>query len=270
MVTNARNGSSGRPGTGSDLVVVAEHAQDALDWAALVGDVGRALALAPTVEHLPIASRRAGAVDQLLARASQWPGPVLVLPGVTVWRGNRAPSGAGADPRGPACRDGPPAGGDGTAEGDGQVGLHRVLIPSDASPAVAVGVRMLCARLGRAGVRATVLHVLTESNQPRMWEGPGHHAKEWFAEMRRRHGTPTDALTVVSGEPEVQMRAYAAGADLVVLLWGSDSHAGHATVIRSLLGRAIEVPHLLVRLAWMAEFGSSGTDTAHGRRATDA
>ena len=150
------------------------------------------------------------------------------------------------------------------------MGLHRVLIPSDASPAVTTGVRMLCARLGRVGVRATVLHVLTECNQPRMWEGPGHHAQEWFAEMCRRHGATSDVLTVVSGEPEDQMRAHAAGADLVVLLWASDSHAGHAAVIRSLLAQAIEVPHLLVPLAWIEAFGSSGTSTEPGRRAGDA
>jgi len=148
-------------------------------------------------------------------------------------------------------------------------GMQRVLIPSDASDEVAAGARALSTRLARAGVQATILHVLTEDNLPRMWEGSGHHAAEWFDELRRRHGATSDVLSVVTGDPHEELRAYATRADLVVMLWRHDTSAGRASVLRSVLRSGIGVPHLLVPLVWIAGPGSNPHGAVATRRRTD-
>jgi hypothetical protein len=222
----------------SPLIMV-HGAPDADHWALIVGDVGRALDLKPAVEVFSTGPGRSHVVDELLVRASAMRGPVLVLPAGTPTR-HRAPSRA-------APRDVPGhVGHAATAPG-----VRSVLIPSDATVAVAAGAGILRDRLGTAGVRATFLHVVTDDNRPRMWEGPGHHAAEWFNELCRRHRTQRDALTVVSGRADDQVRAYATSADLVVMLWNREAATGRASVLRSVLVAGIEVPHLLVPLAWI-------------------
>jgi len=142
--------------------------------------------------------------------------------------------------------------------------LRRVLIPSDASDDVAEGARVLRDRLAKAGIRSTILHVLTEDNRPRMWEGSGHHAAQWFDEMRRRHRAGPETLTVVPGDPEHELETYASGVDLVVVLWHHDVSFGHAALLRSVLGRGIGVPHLLVPLVWLGPDLSPPDETRSG------
>jgi hypothetical protein len=236
MTVAARDPDSGA-GDGAPraqvMVVVAEAAGDAGEWGALVGELARALGLEPDVAVLPRSVGRRAAVAAELATASTVPGPVLLLP----WRGRRR--GRGRAVLGTELRRGRvPA-------------LRRVLIPSDASDDVAGGARLLRDRLAKAGFRSTILHVLTEDNRPRMWEGSGHHAAQWFDEMRRRHGASPETLTVVPGDPEHELETYASGADLVVVLWRHDVSFGHAALLRSVLQRGIAVPHLLVPLVWL-------------------
>jgi hypothetical protein len=233
-------------------MVVAEAANDAVDWALLVGEVGRAFELEPDVEVLPSGTGRKRAVDRMFAEAAAVPGPVLILPSRPARRGHgsAAPGALRPPDRQPSA-------------------MGRVLIPSDASDEVAAATAALYARLSGIGVQSTVLHVLTEDNLPRMWEGSGYHAAEWLDELRRRHGAAAGALSVVTGEPQEELRAYAAGADLVVMLWRHDTSAGRAMVLRSVLRNGIMVPHLLVPLHWVA--GARPPDTNEGtRRCTDA
>ena len=219
------------------LVVVAAAAEDLADFELLVADVARALELVPEPELVASEEVREKTIGKLLTMASSVSGPLLVLPakrhaGATPDRAGKA--------RGAATR------------------MGRVLIPSDASEEVTVATRALYRRFTRAGVHVTMLHVMTDDNMPRMWEGSGHHAAAWFDELRQKHGAALDVLKVVSGEPEYELRVQPDAADLVVLFWRHDSRAGHAAVIRSLVGRGIEVPQLLVALEWMKGRASPG------------
>jgi hypothetical protein len=219
------------------LVVVAAAAEDLADFELLVADVARALELVPEPELVASEEVREKTIGKLLTMASSVSGPLLVLPakrhaGATPDRAGKA--------RGAATR------------------MGRVLIPSDASEEVTVATRALYRRFTRAGVHVTMLHVMTDDNMPRMWEGSGHHAAAWFDELRQKHGAALDVLKVVSGEPEYELRVQPDAADLVVLFWRHDSRAGHAAVIRSLLVRGIEVPQLLVALEWMKGRASPG------------
>ena len=219
------------------LVVVAAAAEDLEDFELLVTDVARALELVPAPELVAREEGGEKAIGKLLAMASSVSGPLLVLP-------SRRHAGAMPDRAGKAR---------------GIVArMRRVLIPSDGSEEVAAGTRALYRRFTRVGVHVTMLHVMTEDNMPRMWEGSGHHAAAWFDELRRRHGAAPDVLKVVSGEPGHELRVQAGAADLVVLFWRHDSRAGHAAVIRSLFARGIEVPKLLVALEWMEGHVSAG------------
>ncbi|HUY23485.1 MAG TPA: universal stress protein [Acidimicrobiales bacterium] len=235
--------------------VAADAADDGADWALLAGDLGRVFDLEPVVDVLPDGIAPGRAADQLLARAALVAGPVLVLPSRPARRRPRgaipAEEGAGAGQRArPAS------------------GIRRVLIASDGSDEVAAGARTLRRRLVEAGVQSTVLHVLTEDNRPRMWEGSGHHASVWFDELRRRHGATPEALRVVTGEPAHELRAYAASADLVVMLWRHAVTPGRSSLLRSVLVQGIDIPHLLVPLVCL-EALAWRPDVAMVRRSTD-
>jgi hypothetical protein len=212
------------------LVVVAAAAEDLEDFELLVADVARALELVPAPELVAREEGREKTIGKLLTMASSVSGPLLVLPARR--HAGAMPDRAGKA-RGAATR------------------MRRVLIPSDASEEVTAATRALYRRFTRAGVRVTMLHVMTDDNMPRMWEGSGHHAAAWFDELRQKHGAALDVLKVVSGEPGYELRVQPDAADLVVLFWRHDSRAGHAAVIRSLFIQGIEVPQLLVALEWM-------------------
>jgi hypothetical protein len=218
------------------LVVVAAAAEDLDDFELLVADVARALELVPAPELAAREEVREKTIGKLLTMASSVSGPLLVLP-------PRRHAGAVPDRAGKARQ--------------AATRMRRVLIPSDASEEVTAATRALYRRFTRAGVRVTMLHVMTDDNMPRMWEGAGHHAAAWFDELRQKHGAGLDVLKVVSGEPGYELRVRPDAADLVVLFWRHDSRAGHAAVIRSLLVRGIEVPQLLVALEWMKGHASA-------------
>jgi hypothetical protein len=122
---------------------------------------------------------------------------------------------------------------------------------SDASDEMAVATRVVMEALLVAGFRPGILLVLTEDNQPRMWEGSGHNADQWFDEMRRRHGAGPETLTVVTGDPEHEFATFAMGADLVIMVWHHDASSDRAPLLRSVLQGGITVPHLLLPLPWV-------------------
>jgi hypothetical protein len=224
------------------MVVVASTTEDLEDFAPLLADVAHALGVVSAPKLIPREVGGETAIGTMLALASAAAGPMLVLP--VHHEGRGVPERL-------------------RRERSAAVRLRRVLVPSDASEAVAAGTRALYRRLSRAGVQVTMLHVMTEDSTPRIWEGSGHHAAAWFDEMRRRHGPATSALKVVTGDPWKELHDQAGEADLVVLFWRHDSRAGHAAVIRALFAQGIEVPKLLVPLEWI-EGGSGAAKVPEG------
>jgi len=220
------------------LTVMAEAPDVAMDWAVLVSEVAHAFDVEPCVVTPEAGTEGAWAADALLAAASAVPGPVLVLPPRLRRRASRHREPVGG---------GPPVGGAGA--------LRRVLVPSDASDEVASATRPLVARLQGAGIVSTILHVLTEDNRPRMWEGSGHHADEWFEEMRRRHAVGPDVLRVVTGDPREVLETYVAGTDMVVALWHHEPAGSRAPLLHEVLAASLDVPLLLVPLAWVEANG---------------
>jgi hypothetical protein len=77
-----------------------------------------------------------------------------------------------------------------------------------------------------------------------MWEGSGHHAKVWHAELARRHQVGNARLAVASGDPVAAVLAAASRADLMVLCWGADASVDRAQVVRGVL-REATLPLLL-------------------------
>lgn len=186
-------------------------------WEAVVSVLAGVLDLDPAVEPAPEAEGR-DRVDAVLERAAAVAGPVLVLPG----------SETGEVPPPPA-----PA-------------LTRALAPFDASDEVAAATRPLLARLQDSGVDVAQLHVVTTATMPAMWEGAGHHARAWHAELRRRHRVGEAAVEVVSGaSPAAAVLTRSAEVQLVVLGWKRRPNRGRAKVVRNVLA-TVDVPVLLL------------------------
>jgi hypothetical protein len=213
------------------LTVLAAGPDDGHQWAPLVGAVAGALGLEPPADWIDVGAKDVAARLEVAAACS---GPVLLLP---ARRSRRARDREVNEV--------------GTAVADERAPFARALIPSDASDEVAAGARAMMQRLAAAGVSSTILHVVTTDNVPRMWEGPGHHARAWFTELFRRHGDGPDLLRVEAGHPAQQVTAYAASVDVVVVLWHGRAAPGRTIVLRSLLERDLDVPVLLVPLAWV-------------------
>lgn len=204
---------------GAPLVVIAPEPGPG-PWEAVVATLSEVLGLEPAREGGPAAPDDPELVDRILERAARVPGPVLILP-----------------PAGPAAAGGP----------DGR-SLERVLVPFDASDQVSAAVRPLLARLQAAGVTVAQLHVVTAETVPPMWDGSGHHARAWHAELRRRHQVGDASMEVVSGTPAAPVVvAHAGESDLVVLCWRRPARKGSAKTLRGVLS-AIDVPLLLVPL----------------------
>jgi hypothetical protein len=189
-------------------------------WTSFVNEVARVVGLEPA--YLPLGASGTGWLHKVLRTAADWHAPVLVLP-----RTAMSSPGQGAVPR-----------------------LRRALIASDDSTAVVRGARLASLHLLRNGVHTRVVLVLTEETAPPMWEGTGHHALAWRAELVRRHGRPT-RIDVVSGAPGAAVRAQGAQADMVVLLWRSVAEEGHAAVVREVLDEGVSQPCLLLPVDWV-------------------
>ena len=89
----------------------------------------------------------------------------------------------------------------GPAEGTSTPRRRRVLVPTERSRTGRRQIREWIGRAERLGFEVVQIHVLTEATAPSMWEGPGHHAEAWWAEVRRRHQIGTASLSIRSGEP---------------------------------------------------------------------
>lgn len=122
----------------------------------------------------------------------------------------------------------------------------RALVPVDDLRAERRILQRWAERAQEVGIEVDQLHVLTEASTPAMWDGPGHHAAAWWAELRRRHLVDDRALQVETGDPTERILAAADRCDLIVLAWRGNPAPGHAEVVRGVLGQTV-TPVLLVR-----------------------
>jgi hypothetical protein len=201
------------------LVVLARTPADPARWEALVDDVAAISDAVSVVGPESLGGSVAGGgrpgVDQeILERAVGT--PLLVLPA--------------SDPSGP--RSAPAR-------------LHRILVPMDRSLSERRALRPLIERAQALQIDVHQLHVLGRTSRPAMWEGSGHHAEAWFAELRRRHQPAGTALAVVGGDPVERILSAGREADLLGICWHCDASPDRAGVVRAVMDR-VEQPLLLI------------------------
>ncbi|MDA8279371.1 MAG: universal stress protein [Actinomycetota bacterium] len=198
-------------------------------WRAVV-DSAAALVAAEAVAD-PSSCGPAPSRDQfVLERAAATNDPVLVLP-------TPRPGVAATGGHEPAATTKP-----------GPAGTRRILAPIDRTPAEHHTLVPLLQRAEAMGIEIEQMHVLAGPTRPPMWEGPGHHADAWLAQLRLHHQIGDATMVVRSGEPATAIRAASLRADLLVVAWNGDATRGRARVLRSLLRHARQ-PLLLVRVA---------------------
>ncbi len=194
-------------------------------WQPVVAAAAALAGLLPAYEEAGDAGAGSGRVAAVLDHAAGTGDPVLVLP--------------------PGPED----------HGDTAPGRHlRVMVPTDFTREEQRVLHRWAERAVRLGFDVHQLHVLDESTRPPMWEGAGHHAEAWHAELCRRHQLGDARLAVRAGDPVERILERSTGVDLILVCWRGDPGAGHARVVRQLLERT-ERPLLLVRaepLAWAA------------------
>lgn len=208
------------PGSPGVLLVLAGKEEETGSWGALVAELAQVLGLEVAFETGRPGDRSdPGWVDAVVQRAAEAEGPVLVMPA-------RAAGGAGP-----------------TKLADGTLG--RVLAPFDATDEVSSSIVPVLQRLQDAGVDVAQLHVTSSASVPGMWEGSGHHALAWHAELRRRHQVGSATVEVTGGAPGVAVAARTAEADLVLLCWTRSVTSGRSQTVRAVL-RAVNVPVMLL------------------------
>ena len=206
-------------------------------WRPTTDQVGRVLALAPVT--VPTGTAVAGEVEDVVALAGRTEGPLLVLPALPpVPTGGRTPA-------------------------------TQVLVPFDGTAADARRLRPLVARFRAAGVGTVLMHAMTEETRPRFWEGPGHHARAWRSELRRRHGADEVDLRIARGDPGQAVCEHAGAVDLVVMVWRGDPSVDRAAVVRAALGAPVGVPVLLLPARWADALAASGGNDVTNRAGRD-
>ena len=187
-------------------------------WAPVVSDVAALTELPAVLEGHLHNDDGTGLHQGVLSFAAATSDPVLILP-------LNEPAGA--------------------AEGTSTPRRRRVLVPTERTRTGRRQIREWIGRAERLGFEVVQIHVLTEATAPSMWEGPGHHAEAWWAEVRRRHQIGTASLSIRSGEPAERILTAAARSDFIILFWQGNPSAGRADTLRRLIGGA-DQPLLLV------------------------
>lgn len=139
--------------------------------------------------------------------------------------------------------------------------LSRVLLPLDGSPGAAAAATLAGDIARRAGARLDVLHVATAGLPlpaepgsmlgPRYLDANHYEWPAWAEEFLRRFCLARDRVDVdlhaTHGDPaeEILKHARALDADLVAVAWHRMLAAGHASIVKRLLGEA-PAPILLV------------------------
>ncbi len=209
------------PGSPGVLIVVADPEGELGPWRSLATQLSEILQLDLAVEPSPAPHEGEDQVESVLGRAAAASDPVLVLPPPSLQIEK------GADV--------------------GERVLRRALAPFDTSVEVAAVSGPVLASLQAGGVEVAQLHIPTADTVPAMWEGPGHHAEAWHAELRRRHQVGTAKVEVAGGPPALTVTARSRQVDLVVLCWKRQRDAGRARVVRAVLC-STEVPVLFLAL----------------------
>jgi len=195
------------------LHVVADPAL-AERWSTIVTAAAQILDLASSLTTLPTITASEDPVQAMLSIAATAKGPVLFLPAGT------PPSPGGPEPL-------------------------RVLVPLDGTITEDAVMRPLLDRALDGGAQVTQLYVLCDATRPVIWEGAGHNASAYLAELRRRHQVDRAELSVSSGDPGSAIAEAGDQADLVILAWQADDSADRASVLRAVL-KSMDRPILLV------------------------
>ncbi|MHB1503070.1 MAG: universal stress protein [Acidimicrobiales bacterium] len=233
--TTPESENSAQPPAG-DLTVASWGNASLTRWQPAIDAVAQMLGLNPVTGpcfDAPTGSRN-GEGDTMLGLAASLPGPVLVLP----------PRGAG---NASAIQ--------GSTQATPGSTLSRVLVPVDGTEPVIERVRHFLGHLGKSLEGVVLLHVLSESTRPRLWEGAGYNAEAWLEELSRRHGVGVGSIEVRTGEPADVIEERSHDADLIALAWQGDITSGKAALARALIER-VDVPVLLLPFAPVGESGT--------------
>jgi nucleotide-binding universal stress UspA family protein len=125
--------------------------------------------------------------------------------------------------------------------------LHRLLVPLEGSEESAGPVLADLLSLVGDRVDLVVVHVFTDATVPAVLDHPEWDLPLWGDEFLARFCPGATNIVLRTGEVGLGVCESCAnvGADLIVLSWSQDASAGHAAVVREVLGRAT-VPILLL------------------------
>ena len=124
---------------------------------------------------------------------------------------------------------------------------QRLLMPlegsAESSQAAASALGAVMART----IDIVVLHVFMPSTAPPMLDRPSRDLELWADEFLARHGPADARIECRTGSiaDQIARACEENHADLVALSWSQDMSAGHAAVIRDVLGRST-IPVLLL------------------------
>jgi hypothetical protein len=196
------------PRSPARLHVLSDREADLGIWNLFISDIAALSGASAVEDHLPSDGEDSSATQSVLVFAATTTDPVLVIP------------------------SGPPPT---SSTVSGLPRLHRILAPIDGSPSEQQVLRKWVRQATSLGIRVEHIHVLTETTRPAMWEGAGHHAAAWRAELRRRYQIADAGLQVRSGDPASTIAVAADRVDLVVLCWSGRAAAGRSNTARRVL-----------------------------------
>jgi nucleotide-binding universal stress UspA family protein len=134
--------------------------------------------------------------------------------------------------------------------------LHTLLVPLEGSEASAGPVLADLLSLVGDRVELVVVHVFTDATVPAVLDHPEWELSLWGDEFLARFCPGATNIVLRTGEVGLGVceSCTNVGADLIVLSWSQDASAGHAAVVREVLGRAT-VPVLLLPIPGGASDG---------------
>ena len=127
--------------------------------------------------------------------------------------------------------------------------FHRLLLPLEGTDASSRPLTESLWPLIAAEVELLVVHVFTADTMPRVLDRPERDLELLRGEFLARYCPGATQVDLRTGSVGAQVGAACReeDADLIVLSWSQDISAGHAAVIRDVLGQAT-VPVLLLRV----------------------
>lgn len=188
----------------------------------------------------------AGPVEQALRQAVADPAVIAVVLGARGTPGGRRPAGRTAihilERASKPIVVVPPE-----AVGVSPRPFKRLLVPLEGTESSSRPVTESLCPLIVADVELVVLHVFTSDNPPRFLDRPARDLQMLGGEFLARHLPDAARIEMRAGPvgPTVAEVCQQEDADLIVLSWSQDSSAGHAAVVRDVLGHS-RIPVLLL------------------------